>query len=333
MAECKAPFNVDIDRLTEVCSSVRDTASRGIGIFYGGPEKWKKRYLPQWNLPNELEYKPKRDETAKPLEASNFLFSTVQFERQNQSRYLMRKIHQIWKNPEERWFFDPFQVAERPISEIERIVDGVLRYNIAGTNEKKPYVRFHENSQELVSKYDGDPRNLVDNLSVEDSRKKLMQFQGIGTGIANLYIIYLLDRKIANPSDPENILFKIDVHKGRIPINTGCVVLNNGNKDVHVNSLVSRFEQAYKTVCQKEGFDPGNMDAALWVIGSEVCAKRSYRACQMNCPLIHNRLCLSNVPLQQTEGSGSGRYVIYENGKRAETRRAEHEGQQRHFFL
>ena len=334
MSESKTHFDVDVNRLTEVCSSVSSTANDGKGIFYGGPDKWRKRYLPQWNLPKELEHEPERDETAKPLEASNFLFCAVQFERQNVSRYLMKQIHRIWNNPKERWFFDPFEVAERPLSETERIVVGELRYNIAGTNEKKTYLRFYENSQLLISKYGGDPRNLVDKLSIDDARKRLMKFQGIGTGIANLYIIYLLDRRIASPSDPENILFKIDVHKGRIPINAGCIVLNNGRKDIHVNSLVSKFEQAYKTVCQKEGFNPSEMDAALWVLGSEICAKRSYRACWMNCPLMHNGLCLSNVPLQQNEGAGAGRYVLYdERGKRTETRRVEDQSNQKHFFL
>jgi hypothetical protein len=110
--------------------------------------------------------------------------------------------------------------------------------------------------------------------------------------------------------------------------------MNNGAKDVHVNSLVAKFEGAYKRVCHDEKLDPKHTDAVLWVLGSEVCSKRSYRACQMNCPLYHNGLCLSNVPLQQTTGSGSGRYVILdEDGKRMETRRRVKEKKQNHFFL
>lgn len=327
-------FDIDLKRLRGVCSSVLIASEEGRGIFRGGRERWTKRYLPQWNIPKELEYNPQRIEVAKPFEASNFLSLEVQLERQNQSRYLMKKLLQIWDDKEKRWLFEPDEVASRPFSLTEEIIEGDIRYKIAGTNEKKPAVRIYENAVLLVNNYSGDSRKLVEGMSVEQARENLRQFQGIGPGIVNLYIMYLLDRKIASPLDPENILFKIDVHKGRIPINTGCISLKNGAKDVHVNSLVAKFEQAYKEVCRTGNFDPAYTDSALWVLGSEVCAKRSYQACWNNCPLMHNNLCLSNVPLQQTKGAGSGRFVIFdEHWNRMETRRKEEVKPQRHFFF
>jgi hypothetical protein len=177
---------------------------------------------------------------------------------------------------------------------------------------------FIKNAGHLLEKYDSDPRNLIQNLSVEESRNKHMEFEGIGTGIANLNIIHFADRKIASPTDPENMLFKVDVHKGRIPLNVEAITPKNGNREIHVSTIVDELEKAYWNTCKKYQLDPKITDAAIWIIGSAVCTKRNYRVCLANCPLSVDNTCIANTPLNQQ----NGRYQIKdEQGKRIDTRR------------
>src|SRR3989338_5850709 len=89
-------FEIDEKKLSKEILRVYNAAIEGRGIFYGGHDSWKRRYLPQWRIPNEFEFNPKRTETRNPKEVAKFLWTSVQLERQAISWYLERKFHQIW---------------------------------------------------------------------------------------------------------------------------------------------------------------------------------------------------------------------------------------------
>lgn len=272
-----------------------------------------KTFLPQWNLPEELEFDPQRDEIANPLIAANYLWTCAFFERLSQSRVIMRNAQKVW-NSDMQWIFFPKAVIKKDIFYIDDILKKGFQFGLRGRNEEYPAERFRYNSMKLVMEYSGDPRNIIEGKSVDEARKKLMEFKGIGTGIANLYIIYLLDRKIASPTNPEDILFKVDIHKGRIPLNTNSISTENG--EVYREDISRDLEQAYLLACKNQNIDPSLTDAALWIIGSELCAKQDYHSCS-TCPLV-NSYCVSNV----SEDENTGRFKVYDSkGKRVETRK------------
>ncbi len=322
-------FILNQKKIDDFVLTVYNAAIKGQGIFKGGPSIWKREYLPQWRIPKELEYSPQREETKDPKATAQFLWHSILFERQAKSSFLEYQLHQIWHDPKKRWFFNPKEISQRDLEDIAQILKEDMKYNLRTSPNQSFAEAYRENAARLVSHYDSDPINLIHRLKVEESRWRHMEFDGVGTGIANLNIIHFADRKIAAPLDPENILFKVDVHKGRIPLNVEAITLLNGNKEIHVCNLVNELEQAYWKTCNKYKLDPKITDAAIWVIGSLVCTKRSYKECLNYCPLASNNMCVANTPLNKE----NGRYLISDDkDKRIDTRRDMQGKHQLHFL-
>ncbi|MEK6818816.1 MAG: hypothetical protein AABY10_02685, partial [Nanoarchaeota archaeon] len=227
---------------------------------------------------------------------------------------ITRNAHKVWHNPRKSWIFDPQKVAEQKETEIETILRQDFQFNLQGNGEENPAKRFSFNAKHLVDNYQGDPRKLIEHKNIDQARARLMEFKGIGTGIANLFIIYMIDRKLASPIDPENAFLKVDIHKGRIPIN--CEAVTPTNAEIYRDeSYVRTLERAYREICKKNKLDPHILDAVLWVIGSKGCARNDYSHCQMECPLFEN--CAGNTP----EDKETGRYLVEINGVKTDSRR------------
>lgn len=322
-------FKIDRDRLALICNLAHDAYRTRSGVFRKGFEA----YLPQWNLPAELEHSPIREMPADPFQAARYLWFEVQFERLTRTAELMKKTRSLWENPEKNWVFDPRRILEQPPSfrkktvttllgdeeireprGIEEISIRDMGFNLQARGENTPGEKLHSNAARLVELYDGDPRNIIAYNTVEQARENLRQFEGIGTGIANLFILYLLERKIASPVDPENILLKVDIHKGRIPINTGAVKPINHEiaRDDH---YVASMESAYRSVATRERIEMETLDPVLWIIGSELCVRKDHDYCAL-CPLEEE--CGGYTP----ENSRTGRYqVLTVDGKRIDLRK------------
>lgn len=306
-------FVLDEARLEEICVRAYDAAVNRIGIF----SKGIRHFLPQWNLPDELENVPRTDRPKEELTAAKYLWAAAFFERINQSRIIIRNARYVWGIQSDRWIFDPHEVVQHLESKIERIIKKGFQFNLKSEGEETPAERFLYNARMLVRDYEGDPRNLVKDRTVAEARERLMKFKGIGTGISNLFIIYLLDRQLVSPLDPENALLKVDVHKGRLPINCGAVTPTN-EEIYRDESYVKTLEQAYWRVCRKHEFDPHILDAVLWIIGSNGCARNDYSHCKMNCPLFGE--CEGNA----REDKDTGRYLVLNaKGDRIDARRGQ----------
>lgn len=303
----KYGFRIDGDRLDNILKRAYNAIVNKTGIFERGSE----RFLPQYALPSELEYNPKRKEVKNPETAAKYLWACAFFERLSQSRVIIRNAQATW-NSNRNWIFYAEKVIDRKVEDVEKVLKEDFQFALQGINEASPGERFHYNAQKLVNQYDGDPRNLVSNLNVVDAREKIMEFKGIGSGIANLFIMYLFDREIAKPNDPEELLFKVDIHKSRIPVNTNAV--RPAGDEIRRGQLSTALEEAYCASGKRLNIDPSMTDRALWIIGSELCAQQDYNACHL-CPL--EKICQSNV----MEDQKTGRLIVYEKGKRVDTRK------------
>lgn len=294
-------FKIDNDRLDVITSLAYRASGERQGIFREGMSK----FLPQFNLPDEFEFEPKKRELKKPDLAALYLWVEASFERRAKTRQLMRGVRKVWDT--KRWFFNPREVVKRGLTEIAAVVKEDIGYGL-----KDAPRNFLNNSLLLIAEYGSDPRNTIRDKTVEEARRELIKFYGIGTGIANLFIIYMLDRNIVSPTDPENILLKVDVHKARVLINTGVIQCD---KDIRRDQIVPLAEVRYREACRRQGLEASTLDASLWIIGSEVCARKNYQACVRDCPYAKD-LCRANVP----ENRRTGKYEVTKDGELNDTR-------------
>jgi len=141
-----------------------------------------------------------------------------------------------------------------------------------------------------------------------------MQFKGIGTGIANLILLQMSEREIISPIDPENLRIKIDIHKGRLPVNCNAVLPIN-DEIYRDEAYQEELEVASLSVCKEHGLRAEILDSAKYIIGNQGCKRRNFLTCQMNCPLID--LCQGLVDYSPF----TGRYIVHIDGKRVDTRK------------
>jgi len=312
MTETLENISVDLEKGKSVLRRVQDAVENKEGIFKYG----LKPFLPQWNLPGDLEYSPQRRETINPEYAAKLLYTKNFCDRLQSSSFLMKNITETWINPEKNWIFFPEKVVKKPVEEINDLIKKTF-FVVTNKIEMSPGERYLENAKILNDKYGGDPRNLINGKTVQEARDALMKLEGFGTGLANLFIIETYGRNIASPSDPINIRFKVDRHKARLGLNTNIVLLNNGTRakgTIHATTIVSKLEDTYLKICQEENLESWEVDAALWIIGSQVCTHEKYQACLTNCPLVKH--CIANTDLVHE----SGQFLVYQNGKRLDSR-------------
>lgn len=300
-----AEFSIDQDKINELVKRVYMTYLHETDKF--------RRFMPQHNLPEEFEFSPKRKETREPLKAAQFLLTEAFFERRTQSRQIIKACLDAWNNPDERWIFNPKETVRAGVYPIDAVMEK-LPYTAHHGNSLKVSEHYFKNAVTLSDLFDGDPRNIIKGKTTEEAREALDSLWGIGNGIANLYITYLMERDIAYPLDPRNALLKVDVHKARIPLNIEAVV--TGENRIKRYEIESALEQAYWKASEAYQFPPEQLDGALWVIGSEICARKSYHFCQHNCPAAD--LCKGYAP----EDKKTGYFLLRsEKGERIDIRK------------
>jgi endonuclease III len=302
-------ISLDLEKLEEIVLTVIKANEKREGIF---SEDFKK-YLPQWNIPKELEYFPIRKEPKEKLKASQYLWTCAFFERLMQSRQIIRNASRIW-NSENKWIFSPVEITTAPFEKLERIIKNEFQFNIKTKNEETPAKRFLYNAEAIVELYEGDPRRIIQNKTVEEARKNLMQFKGIGRGIANLIMIYLSERELATPIDYTNGTPKIDIHKTRIPLSNQTIKTNK--RTIRRDKLTTILEEGFREIAIKNEIPITEIDKGFWIIGSEICAKMNYRTCYEKCPLF--KYCTGYIPEDKTNGEFS---LVDENRKPLDLRR------------
>jgi endonuclease III len=305
-----AEFSIDQDKINELVKRVY--------LAYLHETERFVSFMPQHNLPPELEYSTKQREVKEPLLASQFLLTEAFFERRTQSKQIIKACLAVWNNPDERWIFNPAEVVKRRkalegLFEIDKVMQK-LPYTAHNGNSLVVSDKYRQNARAIMSKFGGDPRNMVAGKTSEEARKDIDSLWGIGNGIANLYISYLVEREIATPLDPRNALLKVDIHKARIPLNIEAVITKE--RELRRSLLESPLEQAYWKASTDYSFPPEILNGALWVNGSEFCQPKDYAFCQLNCPVAD--MCKAYTP----EDRKTSRFLLRdEQGRRIDARK------------
>jgi len=309
-------IQIDHVRAEEAVLKVYLAAIHGKGIFRGGPNEWRKRFLPQWNFPAEIEYDPLREQPKDLDSAGKILFTRNNMDRLQVSSFLQAKLLSAWADAGKRWIFYPKEVVRRTEAEVELFLKEHFHYAIPVKVDqltKKVEISagkgYRQNMVTLLEEYDSDSRNLINGVSIEEARKRIRKMKGFASGLANLLIIEMADREIAYPTDPENLLFKIDRHKARFLFNVGAAKVKKDSTGVHANSVIQPFEQEYWRICKKYSLDPKLADAAIWVVGSVGCVRANYHLCHsIQCSLLD--ICYTNTELNME----SGRFLVGKDG-------------------
>src|SRR3989344_4840206 len=142
---------LDRDRLEQIVLGVNEAVKRGEGIFKQGIRK----FLPQWNLPSELEYNPQQRETTNPAAAARFLWTRLFCDRMSNSAFLLKVTKKAWQNQETNWLYDPAQVVERTPQQIAAALRDVLKFAIKNKSEENNGAKYRNNAQRLLDLYDG----------------------------------------------------------------------------------------------------------------------------------------------------------------------------------
>jgi len=311
-------FVINKERLAQMMLAVAPVAS---GLI----ERYR-AFLPEWNLPTELEYPrdpnaspdapdaPPQRSVAKPYEAALLLFWRTQWDKLMRSDILTRDVFDAWRDPNWRWMFYPLEIVRREPAELTDIIRDKFHVGLNRDSEYNQGQRMHMNAERLLLHYRGDPRLVVDGKEAEDARKSLQLFEGWGAGLASLYLMELTHRNIIQVKDPEHLAPKVDRHKARIPLNLGAVQATNGS--IHASSLAEALAEAYVTLAKEHSLSMPEIDSALWLIGGRLCTQKDMGVCWQQCPLYD--MCKSRVGYDMQGGN----FLVHdEEGRRIDVRK------------
>ncbi|MBT3865835.1 hypothetical protein HOF78_01890 [Candidatus Woesearchaeota archaeon] len=293
---------------------VEKAVHEGRGFFQGD---WRRRFLPQWNLPSSLEYEPRRKEVAKPEAAARWIFTRVALDRLSLSTQLGEYAINAWEDDSTRWLFNPGEVVDRSIGEVEDALKDCFNHALPVTPGMSGGEGYRNNAGALIGQYGGDVRNVISGISVAQGINRLKKFDGWGPGLSRLLMMELHDRRIVSPINPGDLENKIDRHKAAIPLNTECVTASSEN--VHMSSISKFLQESYRLAFESLELPPEDVDAAIWVIGSKGCVKQRIYHCNSHCPLspIASGLCVRASSL----GHSSGSFSLIKNGDIVDSRR------------
>jgi len=187
---------------------------------------------------------------------------------------------------------------------------------------------FKANARMMIEKYDADPRNIFAGVTLNTAWERLQEFKYWGAGLASLYLGEMLDLGIVNPTNTHEYQPKIDIHKSRVPANINAIILNPGIRYLYFSELSTNLGLAYAKSAQRTGVNMVRVDAGIWAIGTNVCAKDDYNQCMQYCPLVD--YCQGNAkqgrlkatPNASREFRSAGHLCIYHpDGSRVDKRK------------
>ena len=122
--------------------------------------------------------------------------------------------------------------------------------------------RFKFNTDVLVSKYNGDPRNIFEKVSsAQEVIKRLKNFRGFDPKIGNLFVRTMINTYNYFYPDIESILPPVDVHDVRIAYLLGCTP-----EDQMTQNNINYVKKLWNDACLKSGESWLVFDKALWLL-------------------------------------------------------------------
>lgn len=227
--------------------------------------------LPQDLIPDAIKHDP--------LTHACFLFGVCHYMRGGiKSSLAVRQLVKLWEYDPR--FFQPWYAETLNSAVFRNILEGFIMYKADEVSKAWP-----ENSARLVKFWDGDPRNIFDEVKNNPSilyrlvtnkkarGKKPKEEKGWGficfqEKMASMLTYFLLD---AGLIERITIVPPVDFHLLRLMIATGVLkVAEGGSRYEHMAPLGIKVLQEY---CDKYDIDTVTSGNTLWPLSEGLCSK------------------------------------------------------------
>jgi hypothetical protein len=210
-----------------------------------------------------------------------FLFYTVANDHGMKSSRLYAKAKRVFLN--RRDLFEPAKiVANFAGPQDPELVDETGKQ--LGTRYPKETAKsWYVNSERLLERYDGDPRNLFRYSSdAQELLRAITAFRGYGPKIGGMLLRAVIGLRFAEVSGIEKVLVPVDIHDSRISFLTGVLKLSDRTEDrIDYYAYVRQVQEVLLSACNSVGIRWPDVDRALWLIGSRGCVNKRCGLCPL----------------------------------------------------
>lgn len=193
------------------------------------------------------------------LDRALYIFYVLQLDYAMKSQILYKGAKKLYS--ENKLFFTSSYITKLPDASLGDILQKYLHPRYINEAVK----RFRVNTDTLLVKYSGDPRNIFSKtMSAQEVIKRLKDFRGFGPKIGNFFVRTMINTYNYSYSDIESILPPVDVHDVRI-----AYLLGYTTSDQMTEKNVNFVKKLWNEACKSSGESWLVFDKALWLLGSE----------------------------------------------------------------
>lgn len=220
----------------------------------------------------------------KPLSKDHalFLFYIVANDHGMKSSRLYAQAKLLFAEHKE--LFDPKYIVENFSSPDDPCLIEMTGKYLGTRYPKETAKSWFLNSQELLAKYDGDPRKLL--TSTPDAKiliERIKAFRGYGPKIGGMLLRAAIGLGFAKVSGIDEVLVPVDIHDSRISFLTGIVRDNKNSKEkLNYYDYVTQVQKMLLDTCNSLNLEWLDTDRALWLIGSRGCVNKKCALCPLS---------------------------------------------------
>jgi endonuclease III len=262
----KISVYVDVERGIEIARILENAFTNGVKIFADT------RNLIEHQIPEDV----------KPLSREHvlFLFYIAPLDYLMKSELLYTRAKMMFKNRPE--LFDPSYVSstfnETNLHELANLLRKYLGVRFPSEAAK----RWYKNSVILLQLYQGDPRNIFKgSRNAKEIFKKITQFRGLGGKTGGMIFRCMIDLGLAEVENINDVLPPVDIHDVKIAFYTK-IVYSEEYSERNARKFTRVIQNVWSCICREGGLNWLTVDRALWLLGSNGCAKRKCNNCPIN---------------------------------------------------
>jgi hypothetical protein len=194
-----------------------------------------------------------------PLNRALYIFYVLQLDYAMKSQILYKGAKHLYS--ENKIFFTPSYITKLTDDSLAEMLQKYLHPRYINEAVK----RFKMNTDTLLIKYSGDPRNIFEKVpSAQEVIKRIKDFRGFGPKIGNFFVRTMINTYNYFYSDIESILPPVDVHDVRI-----AYLLGYTPEGQMSQKNITYVRRLWNDACIKSGESWLVFDKALWLLGSE----------------------------------------------------------------
>jgi endonuclease III len=257
---------VNVERGIEIARVLEESFTNGVKIFS--------------NTQNLIENQVPEGVRLLSKEHILFLFYIAPLDYLMKSELLYNRAKIMFKERPE--LFDPSYIAntfnEAKLQELANILQKYLgvRFPFEAAN------RWYKNSLLLLQSYEGDPRNIFKGITnARNLFERISKFRGLGRKTGSMLLRCLIDLGIAKVDDINDILPPVDIHDVRIAFRTK-IAYSKEYSEGNARKFTRIIQDVWSYVCKKGNLNWLKVDRALWLLGSNGCAKKNCKNCPIN---------------------------------------------------